>query len=539
MFNKLNILHKYVKIDKTSLILGIILSVISSIMALQIPLVLKRITDNIAGGISRNYIFMLIGISLIEIISSGLSMFLVALVGEKLEYGLKKLVWKKVLNLKYEYFSKYSSGYISSRIIEDTQKLVDIFSVELAELITSIITVLGVVIILFKMDWILTLCIFGCIPLLFLLLVPTGIYLSKISEKKQNTVAKLSEFIIDRLENIQTIKLSNEENKEVENGEKLFKEVFRKSLSKDKIQAIFLPIADLIITITIISILFIGAYRVINNKMTAGTMIAFSIYIFQLFPAFLTIMNYWNKLSSSIGSNSVVIKILNERIFSKNIQHGKINEVKLLDINVKSKHNQILREINLHLKPGKIYYLIGESGAGKSTLLNIISGIIQPTSGEIKFNNKLSIPNNKIGYVTQKVNIIKGTIRDNILYGVRDKIGDEQLFENLKKIGLYEKVCNLDQGLDTVISNSSQNLSGGEKQRIAILRVILAEKDILLVDEATSNLDVKNSQKLQNLLVQYSKKKIVVAITHKLEMISNESNVIFMEHGKISENNNF
>ncbi|WP_347284434.1 ABC transporter ATP-binding protein [Lactobacillus taiwanensis] len=538
-----------IQIDKLSLFFGVLLSLFSTVTSLIFPLLLKNIVDAlIKNNFSFYYIILLILVASLDLAFTGLSMYLLSKVGEKVVLNLREKIWRKILDLNLNFFEKNSSGEVVSRLMNDTNLLMEVFSTEVAEFITSLFTIIGTIIILIKIDPLLTSVIIITIPIMAIIVIPLGKFLFQNSKEVQKANAGSSKYIVDKLNNIRLLKMSDTFEQEVDLGNYNFQRIYSSDMQRNKIQSIITPLIMLILISTIIGIIFLGAYRVIKGFVSPGNLFAFIVYIIQLMPTLITVATFWNKLNIAMGATNRIDNILNlsgeSTNSTKNLSNtiNTVNSLKLKNITlIKDKHT-IINDFSYTFKINNFYNIVGFSGSGKSTLFNIICKFYPPTSGTLYINNndKLTIKDwrNNIAYVTQNVNMFEDTLKNNLLYGIKDTYTDSELLNLLSKVGLSDIVSKLPKGLDTIISRDSFQLSGGEKQRLALLRGVLSKKPILLVDEVSSNVDSKNDYIIYNFLKHYNENRIIITITHKLSNFDDTDHIILLKNGSIISSGN-
>lgn len=550
MFKNIKSIIATVHIDKIALTLGILLSLCSTIASLVFPLLLKTIVDAlIRNTFSVKYIALLIIVASLDLIFTGLSMYLLSKVGEKVVLNLREKIWEKILDLNLLFFEKNSSGEIVSRLMNDTNLLMEIFSTEVAEFITSIFTIIGTLIILIKIDPLLTSVMIITVPFLAIVLIPLGKFLFKNSKDVQNANATSSKYIVDKVNNIRLLKMSNMVEQEIYLGNNNFKHIYSTDMRRNKIQSIITPIIMMILVSTIISIIFLGAYRVIKGNVSPGNLFAFIVYIIQLMPPIITTATFWNKINVALGATSRIYNILkmsgetenDTKVIPSNIKDV-VYSLELKNITFVKDNNTIINNFSYTFKKDNFYNIVGFSGAGKSTLFNLICKFYPPTSGNLYINDKNNLTikewRSKIAYITQSVNMFEGTLKANLLYGVKETYTDNELLDLLEKVGLKDTVDKLPKKLDTMISRDSFQLSGGEKQRLALLRGVLSKKPILLVDEVSSNVDSKNDHMIYDFLKKCNKNRIIITITHKLSNFEDNDRIILLKNGKIISSGN-
>ncbi|MCY8810027.1 ABC transporter ATP-binding protein/permease [Bacillus atrophaeus] len=538
-----------IKLPLLLILFAITISSIGSISGLFIPLLTGRVVDKFSENtFDGGFIVIFLSIFLINAILSGVGLYLLSKIGEKMIMAIRFMLWEHIIKLKISFYDNNESGSIMSRITDDTNVINTFVSQKLPNIIPAIITVLGSVIILLRMDWQMTLITFIIVPIFLAIIIPLGGMVRKISIKAQSEIASFSGLLGRVLTEIRLVKVSNTENQELKNAYNNLFEVYNLGLKESKIISIIQPLTSLILLLTIGIILGFGGIRVSTGVISAGTLVAMIFYIIQLsgpLTSFSTLLtDYQRAIGASQRLSEILLEPKEDLGSNKNASDIDFNNqnLKFSDVSFKYDDKPILNELTFDIPSRKVTAFVGPSGSGKSTIFNLVARLYElpPNNGCIslketpidKFN--LSDWRNKIGYVMQNNAMINGTVKDNITYGIKREISEDEIIKYSKLSNCHEFVMLLDKGYNTIIGEKGVKLSGGQRQRIDIARNFIKDPDILLLDEATASLDSESERKIQNSLEELMKNRTTVIIAHRLATIKKADQIIFLDQGVIT-----
>ncbi|MED4524861.1 ABC transporter ATP-binding protein [Bacillus velezensis] len=537
-------LLKVIELPKYVLMICLLLSLLETAFSLSIPLLTRELVDSFSKGLDFTKIIVLTLVLLFQTFLSGILLYLLNRIGQKVVKSIRVKGIKKIFTFNMGFFEKNKSGDIISKITNDTLIIKDFFGSDLISFISGIIAVIGSIIILIVLDWRLTLVLIVSIPLISLFLLPMGGKVLSISQRQQHYVGSLTSFLNRVLDNIKLIKISNTESHEEKKGIENATHIYRESIKEAKIFSILTPLISLVLMLIIVSIIMYGGYRVSSHTLTSGDLMAFIMYLIQIIIPVSSIGEFFVTYKKSLGA----INRVNDLIFNKEVEKKeglKYSEpnTNILFKNVSFSYNEekeTLKDISFSLKPGTVTALVGPSGAGKTTIFSLLERLYEPKNGGIFLNNKLISEyelqewRKQIGYVTQETPIIDGTILDNILYGTKGDFTKEQIDSVLERTYLKKDVGGFSKGIHTEVGEKGMKLSAGQRQRIAIARVILRDPKLLLLDEATSNLDSHSEEIIKKTLDYLMGEKTSLVIAHRLSTILTADNIIILENGRVS-----
>lgn len=529
------------------IITAVIISSLGSLSGLLIPLFTGRLVDKFStNNINWNIVVLFASIFIINALLSGLGIYLLSKIGEKMIYGIRSLLWEHMIKLKMPFFDKNESGQLMSRLTDDTKVINDFISQKLPQLLPAIITLIGSIIMLFIMDWQMTLLTFIAIPIFMGIMIPLGRRMQKISKHTQAEIANFSGLLGRVLTEMRLVKISNTEQKELNNAHYNLNEIYKLGLRQAKIVAIIQPISSVIMLLMIAIILGFGAIRIATGAITAGALIAMIFYVMQLSMPLMNLSTLVTDYKKAVGASQRIYEIMQEPVEPmeqlKPIANINIENGALEFNNVEFKYDvkTILDHVSFRIPQGDISAFVGPSGSGKSTIFNLIEHMYDIDNGDITYGNEsiydIPITNwrSKIGYVMQSNSMMTGTIRDNILYGINRNVSDEELIKYAKLANCHDFIMQFDEGYDTLVGERGLKLSGGQRQRIDIARSFVKNPDILLLDEATANLDSESEQKIQEALEVLMKGRTTIVIAHRLSTIKKAGQIIFIDQGRVT-----
>ena len=529
------------------IIAAVIITSLGSLSGLLVPLFTGRLVDKFSvSSINWGMIAIFGSIFLINALLSGIGLYLLSKIGEKIIYAIRSLLWEHIIQLKMPFFDKNESGQLMSRLTDDTKVINEFISQKLPNLLPSVLTLIGSLVMLFIMDWKLTLLTFITIPVFILIIVPLGRVMQKISTNTQSEIANFSGLLGRVLTEMRLVKVSNTERLELDNAHTNLKKIYRLGLKQAKISAVVQPISGVVMLLTIAIILGFGALEIGTGAITPGTLIAMIFYVIQLSMPLINLSTLVTDYKKAVGASSRIYEIMQEPIEpTEALSESKdatIIDGELVFEHVDFKYDvkKILEDVSFSIPQGEVSAFVGPSGSGKSTIFNLIERMYDIERGDIKYGNQsifdipLSKWRTKIGYVMQSNSMMSGTIRDNILYGINRKVDDEELIEYAKLANCHDFIMQFDEGYDTMVGERGLKLSGGQRQRIDIARSFVKNPDILLLDEATANLDSESELKIQEALETLMEGRTTVVIAHRLSTIKKAGQIVFIDKGEVT-----
>ncbi|MBM7703836.1 ABC transporter ATP-binding protein [Metabacillus iocasae] len=524
------------------LMISLILSLINTATALSIPLLIKQVMDTIRTGLTPSLIGGIIILFLIQMITSAVSLYLLAQVGQGVVRELRTKLWNTLIRLPVSYYDRNRSGEMVSRITNDTTIVMNLLSTEMIDFVKNILSIIVAVIILFTLDVPMTFILLAVIPIMFLLIMPLARKVHKIAREQQDHMSKLTAFLAQMLSEIRLIKAYNSEEKEFSSGVKTFQSLYSFGIKRAKIEAIISPIISAVMTAVLITIVGFGSYRVSQGLISAGELVAFVLYLFQIMVPVGSLTRFVTSFQQTKGASERIFEILEEKEedYESGLSLQEAGTLSFDSVRFQYDDKVVLEDITFEARKGTVTAFVGPSGAGKSTIFSLIERFYEPQSGEIRLNGQRSEQINLyswrqlFSYVQQDSPILAGTIRENLTYGLERKVADVEIIEAAKMANAHDFISAFTQGYDTMIGERGINLSGGQRQRIAIARALLRNPQFLLLDEATASLDSESEKLVQEALESIMKDRTSLVIAHRLSTIVKADQIVVIQDGKVT-----
>ncbi len=540
-FNLLKGLHWPIKVT----IFAVVLSLISTVISLIVPLITSDLVDKLTtSSFNWGMIVLLLVVFLLQAITGGVSYYLLSYMGESIVADLRRKLWSKVLHLPVTYYDQNESGETMSRITQDTSTLKSLITDHLVNFVTGIITIIGSVIILFFIDWKMTLIMLISVPVSIAIMMPLGSIMHKVAKATQKEMASLSGLLGRVLTEIRLVKSYRAEQAEMEGGNNAITRLYRFGLKEAKIQAIISPFMTLMMMAILVLILGYGGLQVSNGNLSAGELVAIIFYLVNIIVPFAQMATFFTSFQKAVGATDriqEIFKMDSESTTKTDSNFLEDGTVSFQEVHFSySPDQKILSGVSFEAKPGTVTAFVGPSGGGKTTIFSLLERFYEPNQGHILFNNlsikelPLDVWRSKIGYVSQESPLMSGTILSNITYGMAEQPPLEQIQAAARAANAEIFIDELPEKYHTLVGERGMKLSGGQRQRIAIARALLHNPRILLLDEATSNLDSGSENLVQEALERLMKGRTTLIIAHRLATITHADNILFLEKGMIT-----
>lgn len=526
--------------------IGMIFLVISSSIQVYVPKLASSLVNNFQKGVDYSLLGKVVGLFIFSALVSALGGTILGIFGENVIQNMRKRLWNKLTILKVSYFDSVKAGEISSRVVNDTNQVKQLLAVTFPQTVASVITVIGTVYMMIKMDWHMSLAMVIAVPVVILCMIPVMAFGSKVSHIRQDAMSQFNELATETLSEIRLVKTSNAESQAQVRAANEVDRLFNVGKKEAIFDASMQPIMMMVFMSMVFGLLAYGMHRIAIGVMTIGTLMSFLMYLFNLIGAMPIIATLFSEVAKAAGSTRRVQELLSRE--PEDFESGQdidLSEKTLSVKNVKFSYEDapeepILTDISFTAQPNQVIAFAGPSGGGKSTIFSLIERFYEPTEGQIKFGDidikdiKLSDYRRQIGFVSQDSAIMAGTIRDNLTYGLEENFSDEQLWDVLELAYARKFVEEMPDKLNTEVGERGVKISGGQRQRIAIARAFLRNPKILMLDEATASLDSESEMKVQEALSNLMKGRTTLVIAHRLSTIVDADSIYFVEKGKVT-----
>ncbi|EPM8093071.1 ABC transporter ATP-binding protein [Enterococcus faecalis] len=526
--------------------IGMIFLVISSSIQVYVPKLASSLVNNFQKGVDYSLLGKVVGLFIFSALVSVLGGTILGIFGENVIQNMRKRLWNKLTILKVSYFDSVKAGEISSRVVNDTNQVKQLLAVTFPQTVASVITVIGTVYMMIKMDWHMSLAMVIAVPVVILCMIPVMAFGSKVSHIRQDAMSQFNGLATETLSEIRLVKTSNAESQAQVRAANEVDRLFNVGKKEAIFDASMQPIMMMVFMSMVFGLLAYGMHRIAIGVMTIGTLMSFLMYLFNLIGAMPIIATLFSEVAKAAGSTRRVQELLSRE--PEDFESGQdidLSEKTLLVKNVKFSYEDapeepILTDISFTAQPNQVIAFAGPSGGGKSTIFSLIERFYEPTEGQIKFGDidikdiKLSDYRRQIGFVSQDSAIMAGTIRDNLTYGLEENFSDEQLWDVLELAYARKFVEEMPDKLNTEVGERGVKISGGQRQRIAIARAFLRNPKILMLDEATASLDSESEMKVQEALSNLMEGRTTLVIAHRLSTIVDADSIYFVEKGKVT-----
>lgn len=455
---------------------------------------------------------------------------------------LRRRLYQKLLLLKNDYASHVATSELVQLSVEGIDQLETYFGRYLPQFFYSMLAPVTLFIILVWLDFRSALVLLICVPLIPLSIVAVQKFAKKLLSKYWTSYATLGDSFLENLQGLTTLKIyqadeyKNEEmNKEAENFRKITMKVLTMQLNSVSVMDIVAYGGAAIGCIVAIS-------NYMNGTIPLFAVICIVLLSSEFFIPLRLLGSFFHIAMNGIAASAKIFRILDLPVEEQNKKQFNTDPISIAVKNLSFSYEEdreILHDISMDVQPGQWIGIVGESGSGKSTMAKLIVGLAKSYSGSLQLQGieRKDLDDtsfyNRILYVTHKPSIFKGTIRENLLLGKRNA-SDDELYTALKQVRLYDFIMSQD-GLDTMMKEQGTNFSGGQNQRLSIARALLADKEVYIFDEATSNIDVESENAILDVIQTLAHKKTVIMITHRLANILDADQIYVMNKGTCEE----
>jgi subfamily B ATP-binding cassette protein MsbA len=530
--------------------IGLILIVVRSLSGLILPWQSKVLLDDVVPSKDYSQLYTLITIVLVAILVQAVTSFLLTKIlsiqAQFLISELRAQVQKKVLSLPISFFDNTKSGALVSRIMTDVEGVRNLIGTGLVQLVGGTFTAIVSLIILIKLNAWMTLFVFIPLSIFGVIALKAFKYIRPIFRKRGEISAEVKGRLTETLAGVRVIKAFNAEQQEntiFEKGvDKLFQNV-KKSLTAT---ALMTSSSTFLIGVATTGIMGIGGYYMMQDQMTTGDFLFFTLLLGFMIAPIIQMSNIGSQLTEALAGLDRTEELMNmtaededpnRTVLLKDVK----GELEFDDVSFAYEEGKdVLNNISFKAPSGSVIALVGSSGSGKSTIAGLSATFLNPESGKVTIDNQdlskvnLSSYRKHLGVVLQDEFLFEGTIRENILFP-RPNATEAELQNAVQAAYVNEFTDRFDDGLETLIGERGVKLSGGQRQRLAIARAILADPKIIILDEATSNLDTESEALIQKSLAELVKDRTTIVIAHRLSTIRKADQILVIEAGHIAE----
>lgn len=500
----------------------------------------------------RDKAFLYLGILILVLLSSFLQIFFMALAGQNVMKDLRIQLYHQTIHQDLRFLQNQQVGKLVTRVSSDVETINELFTNVLTSIISDVIMMAGVLITLFLLDFNLGLISLAILPPVTLLLLFFRRQARSAYRKVRSWVSSVNAYISEHLSGVSLVQLFARETETIREFTRRNYQLFKANLSELYVFTIFRPVVDFLSTMSIALVLFAGAQRLLSGLVSLGVLIAFINLIQRFYQPVRDMAEKFTLIQSAMAGSERVFSLLDEKHLEHQTIGGEGSETSIPEKekvvgaiefkDVRFSYNPgdpVLKGISFKGSPGQRIALVGYTGSGKTTIANVLSRLWEIEKGTIRIDgiNVKNIPLHRLRTIVQPVQqdvtLFHMSLRENLLLG--KKLSDERVFEVLDTVQAGEFIRRLPRGLDTMVSESGENFSSGQLQLLSFARLLLQDPRIIIMDEATANIDTETERKIQHAMETLMTGRTSIVIAHRLSTIMDADNIVVLHNGKVAE----
>ncbi len=535
----------YKKMFYAALLMALLLAPLGALRPYLINLGVDKYILN--GNMSGLLILCWVIVGLV-ILEAGLRFFfnyLTDALGIYVTRDLRIRIFNKIVGQRVRQFDQTPTGMYITRIINDIESIKTIFSEGLLTIIADIITIIAILIMMFVTSWQLTL---ACLVVMPLMIIATTIFNKKVKgsfQRVRSQLANMNAFLQEHLSGMTIIQAFNAQKREAAKFKEINRKYTRANLDSVLYYAIFFPVVDIISAAVLGLMVWWGARGIMDGVVTLGAMVAFPIYINTLFRPIRMLADKFNSMQQGLVAAERIFSLMDDSSVNEDSGHLQLDKVEghiqFDHVNFEYvKGTPVLSDVSFEVPKGTTLAIVGSTGSGKSTIINLLmrfydydQGSIRLDGTELRDISKTSLRSH-ISLVLQDVFLFSGNVRDNITLR-NPNITDESIINAAKLLDAHRFIMALPGGYDFVVSERGHNLSSGQRQLISLVRALVYNPSILILDEATASIDTETEAIVQYAIEKLLRDRTAIIIAHRLSTIRNADKIMVLEHGHILE----
>lgn len=525
------------------------ITLVATIVRLLGPLVVRGGIDQgieqsdkrvilIAGGIY-------VGLLTIQYVVTLVSQWAVAFVGEKYLQQLRSAVFGRMLQLDVGFFSRSKSGVLVSRMTADIESLQEFASDGAVMALSNFLTVIGVAIALLLVDAAMALAVFGVVAVLGVVTIVFQKQARRAYDMVRERIGQVLGSLQEGITGVRVVQAFTQESTQARAFGRVNERHFDANMAAARAISWYFPVVAFLRVVALASALAIGGARVLDGSMSIGTLVAFLLYLDWFFQPIINLSNVYNLLQSALAALAKLFDLMDEEVMIKerpgayDVPQPVRGEVTFDDVDFSYLEGvPVLSDIHLDVRPGERVAIVGETGSGKSTIAKLAMRFYDPAAGTVALDHadlRDITESSRVGslaLIPQDGFLFSGTLRDNLKYAKPDAT-DEEVWGVLDAMGIKEWVSSLPDGLETEVRERGGRFSAGERQLVALARAFLADPAVIVLDEATSNLDPETEMNVEHALGALLSGRTSIVIAHRLRSAERADRVVMVDQGRI------
>ncbi len=526
-------------------------TIVATFARLASPLVIRLGIDE--GVVARDLqvvtsaTFMLLMVLVVQYITQRVSIYSVAWVAERYLRSLRVRVFRHLINLDMGFFGRSKTGVLVSRMTSDIEALTEFANQGAVSVITSVLMVSGVTVAMFLVDGTLALTVLALMPLLILISLIFRRYADRAYQAIREQIGQVLGALQEGISGVRVVQAYTQERRQAIEFGRVNQRYFEANLSAAKAIASYFPAVDFLASVGIALILFVGGSRVLDGEISFGSLVAFLLYLSYFFEPIVQLSNVYNLLQAALAALSKLFGVLDtttavqETADPIGLAEPVCGEISIRGVTFGyAPDTPVLEDIDLDISCGERVAVVGETGAGKSTMAKLAVRFYDPDQGTVSLDGvdlrQLSFASLRqyVALVPQEGYLFGGTLRDNVAFA-RPGITDEEIWAVCATMGIDDWVRSLPERLDTEVRERGSRLSSGERQLVALARALIADPALIVLDEATSNLDPETETRVEAALSVLLEGRTAMVIAHRLQTAKRADRVVLVDGGRIVE----
>lgn len=541
---------QYLRPYQSRLVTALILMVVTSLLSVAGPWIIGRAIDNgIRGGSLeplRLWTILFLVVALGEWWTNRGRVYIMAYVGTKVVADVRSELFRHLHRLSLNFYNNYSVGRLMSRLISDVEVLQEFITWSITGLARASFTLLGIIVAMLSLNWRLALVSFAVLPVMVMLTNYWRVRVRQAYRATRQRLSLINGYLNESISGIRVTKSFTREAVNFRHFDDLSRSYFEANVAATRLSATFFPGVDFLGSLATALVVGVGGWLVMGETLTAGTLVAFVLYVDRFFEPIRELARRYNTFQSTMAASERIFTLMDTEPDLTDAADAWplppiIGRVRFDHVSFHYKDGeQVLRNVHLAAEPGQRIALVGETGAGKSTVIRLLARFFDVSEGAVTIDDidvrdvtRASL-RSQMGIVLQDTFLFSGTIADNIRYG-RLEATDEEIEAAATAVGAHDFIKRLPQGYQTEVGENGVNLSVGQRQILSFARALLANPRILILDEATSSVDTTTEKQIQQALDVLMRGRTTFVIAHRLSTIVNADKIVVLDNGRIVE----
>ena len=492
-------------------------------------------------------VILFVGAGLVGLVAGYWQSYMSSWVGERVLLDLRTALFRHMMRLELGYHERVPTGRSVSRLTSDIEALDSLVTEGATSLIINGLTFVGVVVILFAYDWQLAAMAFAIFPLLALGTGAFRVTSARAYRRTREKVADVLSVLQETLSGMKVVQGYGRQEPARQSFRRANDEYREANMATIRLSGLYFPGIELLSGVGLLLILWFGSNRVLDGEISIGVMVAFIGYLSSFFDPIQQLSQLYSTFQSAMAALEKILGVLETEPTLTDAPDAvdlpqMRGEITLTGVSFGYRPDRpVIHELDLHIAAGETVALVGSTGAGKSTLAKLIARFYDPQAGVVAIDGHdlravtQSSLRAQLAIVPQEGHLFAGTLRDNLAFGCTGEVTDQRLVDALEAVGGEDLLAGLPEGLDTPITERGSGLSAGQRQLVAFARALAADPRLLILDEATSSVDVRTAQRIEQAMEALLPGRTSVLIAHRLSTIRKSDRIVVLEQGRIVE----